>query len=342
MKRHLKQPWHKKLILLLTACLLLTTLSGCGKKNENPADSNPAASDKLSKTDSISFTDSLGNEVTLENHEKVISLYGSFAEVWTLAGGTLTGVTQDAVDERNMDLGDDVQIIGTVKSPNFEEILALQPDFVILSADISTQVDLDTAFTEAGIVHAYFRVDTFDEYEDMLRLFCDMTDRNDLYKKYGVDVRDQITRIQTLTKESEKPTGLLIRAFSTGAKAKGTDNLAGVIMEDLGVDNIVERHESLLEDLSIEEIIAEDPDYIFVSTMGDEGEALAALGNGIQSNPAWADLSAVKNDHYYILPKELFHYKPNARWGESYAYMARLLYPEKAEDIDAIIKVETK
>ena len=67
------------------------------------------------------------------------------------------------------------------------------------------------------------------------------------------------------------------------------------------------------------------------------GATLAALESGIMSNPAWEGLTAVQQDRCYVLPKDLFHYKPNARWAESYAYMAKLLYPELAEDIDAIM-----
>ena len=107
------------------------------------------------------------------------------------------------------------------------------------------------------------------------------------------------------------------------------DNLAGVMLHDLGVWNIVDQHPSLLEDLSMEEILAEDPDFIFVTVMGSSTEkALNALAEGIQQNPAWQSLSAVQNGRYVILPGELFHYKPNKRWGESYEYLADILYPE--------------
>ena len=78
-------------------------------------------------------------------------------------------------------------------------------------------------------------------------------------------------------------------------------------------------------------IIAEDPDYIFVTTMGDSQKAIDALKAGIESNPAWGSLSAVQNGRYLILPKDLFHYKPNARWAESYEYLARILYPDLFE-----------
>ena len=60
--------------------------------------------------------------------------------------------------------------------------------------------------------------------------------------------------------------------------------------------------------------------------------ALDALAQGIQQNPAWSSLSAVQNGRYVILPEDLFHYKPNKRWGESYGYLANILYPEISLD----------
>ena len=59
--------------------------------------------------------------------ERVVCLYGSFAEAWVQAGGELAGVTDDAVNERGLET--DAQIIGTTKTPNLELILALEPDW---------------------------------------------------------------------------------------------------------------------------------------------------------------------------------------------------------------------
>ena len=36
--------------------------------------------------------------------------------------------------------------------------------------------------------------------------------------------------------------------------------------------------------------------------------------------------------NYVFLSKELFHFKPNARWAEAYEYLAGLLYPELAHE----------
>jgi iron complex transport system substrate-binding protein len=63
--------------------------------------------------------------------------------------------------------------------------------------------------------------------------------------------------------------------------------------------------------------------------MGNSEKALKALKDVIERHPAWSDLSAVKKDRVIVLPKELFHYKPNAKWGDSYEYVAKILYPDK-------------
>ena len=312
------------------AVLAAVFLAGCSAVP--PADSGVPA-ESVPSLAAIVFTDALGHEVILESWERVVSLYGSFAETWLLAGGTLAGTTEDAVSERGLELGEDVAVVGTVKEPSLEEILALSPDFVVLSADVAGQVKLHGALEAAEVPHAYYRVDAFEDYLAMLGQFCRLTGREDLYEENGLAVRDQIDAVLAAVEGKTGPTALLIRAYSTGAKAKGDDNLTGVILRDLGADNLVDRCESMLEDVSMEEVIAADPDFIFITTMGAEDKALEFMAVTFEENPAWAGLSAVKNGRYVLLPKELFHYKPNVRWGESYACLAEILYPELAGKI---------
>ena len=146
--------------------------------------------------------------------------------------------------------------------------------------------------------------------------------------KDGRIVLAQIEQARSTAAQGDsQPQVLLIRAFSSGIKAKTDDELAGAILKDLGAHNIADDHPSMLEDLSMEEVIAADPEYIFVTTMGDEQKALDYLNGLIEENPAWSELTAVKEGHYIVLPKDLFHYKPNNRWGESYQYLGEILYP---------------
>jgi iron complex transport system substrate-binding protein len=310
----------QKLSFILIIISLLTPLfAGC---KAQPT----AVSDKYY----YSFTDSLNNTVNLKDKpNRVVSLIGSYAETWILAGGTLAGVTSDVTSERKMELPKETKIVGTIKAPNVEEIIALQPDFVILSPDIESHVKISETLKKADIPFALFKVEHFDDYLNLLKICTDITGNKEMYNKNGVEVEKQIQRVLSEVDKQGEPSYLFIRAFSSGAKAQDDDNMAAKIFNDLGGINIATKQKSLLKDLSVEKIIEEDPNYIFVVTMGDSKEALQALRDGIEKNPAWSNLSTVENNRYIILPKELFHYKPNAKWGESYEYAAKILYPEK-------------
>ncbi|WP_304583674.1 ABC transporter substrate-binding protein [Acutalibacter muris] len=289
--------------ILAFILLLALTLSGC-KGSSEPSEESSAA---------------------FNGDSRVVCLYGSYAEAWLLAGGELVGVTEDAVKERGLDVGE-AQVIGTVKEPNAEAIIALEPDLIIFSEDIAAQVDMVDVFTDAGIAVSGYRVDTFGDYSEMMEEFCGITGHEELLSEYVEKPREQIesARDKYGFKE-EGPRVLLIRAFSSGIKAKTDDELAGAIMKDLGCNNIADDHPSMLEDLSLEEVISSDPDYIFVTTMGDEDAALSYLQGVIEENPAWEGLAAIKAGRFHVLPKDLFHYKPNHRWGESYEYLGKLL-----------------
>ena len=332
MKRIL--PLFLALALLLTGCTAVstteTTSQTVSQVDSSSSALESAAESASSQLESISITDSNGSQITLDTSApRVVAAYGSFAEAWLLAGGELCGVTQDALEQRGLGLPEDIAVVGTVKEPNAEEIIALEPDLVLLASDITAQADIRDVLENAGLACAFFQVDTFADYAFMMEQLCAVTGREDLYEENVTQVGQQIEEAQAnAALSSTRPNVLLIRAFSTGIKAKTDDELAGAILKDLGAHNIADDHPSMLEDLSLEEVIAADPDYIFVTTMGDEQKALDYLNGLIQQNPAWSELSAVKEDRYVVLPKDLFHYKPNNRWGESYQYLGEILYPQ--------------
>ncbi len=312
---------HKKnLSNLLILLLLCSLLFGCTAQNANTNGSD----------DAVTFTDALGNVITVSDPQRVISLMGSYTEAWHLAGGSVIATTSDAIEERKMDLGDDVEIIGSVKEPNLEKIIELNPDFVILSADLSAHLSAAETLKKAGITCAFFKVDLFEDYLNMLDIMTNITDRKDLYEKNALEIKSQIDTILGQVDEQKKPTVLLLRAFSTGVKSKGDDNMVGAMLKDLSTVNIVSLQPSLLENLNIEEIVLTDPEYIFITTMGsDTQKAIDVVNESLLSNEAMKNVNAVKNNHCYVLDKEHFQYKPNTRWAESYEILYEYLYEDQ-------------
>ena len=307
----------KKLISIFLIFGLCLSISAC-----ETADTSSASDTN------ITITDVFGTEVQLTKDSRIAVCYGSFAECLQLSGKEPVAVTNDTVEEHKLTFSNDVILLGKNKEINLENLIASDPDYVILSADLSAQIKLKTSLEQASIKHGFFRVDTFGDYKDFMSMLCKVTGRDDLYKKNVSDTEERIKAILEKIPESSSKTALLMRVFSTGIKAKTDDNLAGQILKEFGLTNIADNHPSLLEDLSLEQIINDNPDYIFATTMGSEKNALEYLNQNAVSNPAWKELTAVKNNHYVLLPKELFHYKPNNRWDKAYEYMAKIIFPE--------------
>ncbi len=311
--------------LLLVLCLLL---SGCSSKQAETTTQTA----QTNNNDTYTFTDALGQELTVNNPQRVVSLMGSFSEIWVLAGGadTLVGTSADTVDTRDLGLPEDIAIVGTYQNPNIEAILALEPDLVLLSSETTrtdSHVALKDALSEAGITAAYFSVTHFEDYLDMLRICCDITGDSEAYQKNGLDVQSNIEQIIAESKLDTEPSVLLMVTYSGGIRAQSSETMTGRMLADLGCHNILDDNPSLLKEFSVENIIETDPDYIFVIPMGND-DALAEknLKENVESNPAWSSLTAVKEGRYILLPKDKFMYKPNARWAESYAYLADLLH----------------
>lgn len=311
-----KRPDVKRFSAFLFCLILSLSLAACAGEGETP----PAS-------DGVAVTDALGNTVTLSPRSRVVSCYGSFADCWALAGGTLVGVTDDAVEEGIVP-ADAVTVVGSVKNIDLEIVLSLAPDFVILSADLAAHVKLEEALKAAKIPYGYFRVDTFADYKALMGQFCAVTGREDLYRTNVLSAEEKISAVLAKIPSESNDTVLLMRVYSTGMKAKTDDNLAGQILKEFGLRNIADGDKTLLEDLSVEKILLEDPDHIIALAMGEQAAADEFLRQNVENNPAWAGLSAVKEGRYAMLPKDLFHYKPNERWGESYEYLAKIIYPE--------------
>ena len=273
------------------------------------------------------FTDSAGRQVEIDAPSRVVTLFGSYGELWQLAGGTLVATTQDIL-ARNPDM--DLQNVGSYTEPSMETVFALEPDFVILSSGTPSHFAIAQTLEAAGIPCAFFDVLTWRDYMDAMKVMTDITGRADCYEAQVEAVQrpieSMIAEAQALQREDGQ-TALLLRASSTKVHAKGSEEtVAGAILKDLGLVNLADGSSALSENLSVEAILIADPDWIFVTTMGLDGEAAqATLQATLMDNPAWSTLSAVREGRYALLDPMLFHYRPNARWAEAYRVILDLL-----------------
>ena len=331
-----------KRLLSLAAALML--LCGCSQQAASPAADTAAASSATAEASAastaeaatpqagaVSIVDDLGRTVTVDNPQRVAVLIGSFADVWCLAGGadTLVAAANDAWTSFDGLPLDGVTHLGGTKEISLATLISTQPDLIIASCNTALDVELMPTFEEMGIPAAYFEVSTFDQYLSMLERCTQITGDTAAYEQNGTAVRQQVEDAIARADDSH-PSVLYIRVSGSGCKVKNSqDNVLGEMLADLGCVNIADQESSLLEDLSMEVILQEDPDYIFlVYQSSDPSVAEAVADETLRANPAWGTLRAVQEGRCYVMDQQLYNLKPNARWGEAYEQLADILYPD--------------
>lgn len=323
----------KKLILMMIGAMTVGVfLTGCGKKEEMPVQET-----MVEQEEAFTFTDDLGREITVNNPQRVAALLGSYADIWYLAGGEVHACADDAWDDFNLPMPEDAVNLGMTKDLNLEKLFGADPDLVLASVNTRQNMEWLDLFEESGINAAYFDVSDFDDYLRVLEICTKITDREDLYEQNGLAIQQKIEDVKAasqarIAEEGKAPTALVIRASASIICAKNsTGNVLGEMVAGVGCVNIADSNDSLLETLSMEYIIEQDPEYIFFTQHGDDKEKVEAnIQNFITENPAWSELTAVKEGRVYMMEKDLYTLKPNDRWGEAY------------EKLEAILAGETK
>ena len=320
----------KRYLRVLTALLCALLLASCGAKPAEPAD--PGKSEEPAEQTAITVKDDLDREITLEARpQRVAVLMGSFAETWQLAGGELIAAPKDAWEDFDLGLGEDVVDLASYQKISVEALFDLNADLIIASANTKSQVEMKETLESAKVNVLYFDVNGFEDYLRMLKTCTDITGRGDLYETNGLKVQEQVEAAKAAAVAAlegrEAPRILFVRTAASGIHVKGSEGtVLGLMLRDLGCVNVADGSE-LLENLSMEKIIEEDPDMIFIVMQGSDQEgAQKTLEDTLTSNPAWSGLTAVKADQVHYMDKSLYHLKPNNRWGIAYEQLEQLLY----------------
>lgn len=323
---------------LLATLLAMGLLAGCSaapsattaEEADTPETAAVTTASAESADGPVTIVDDLGRSVTVDHPKRVAVLIGSFADVWCLAGGSdsLVATAHDAWTYFDYLPLDNVTDLGASKEISLETLIATEPDFIVASCNTQLDLDFMPTFEEMGIPAAYFEVSTFDSYLSMLDRCTQITGDTAAYQTNGADVQAQVDEAIARA-DGSQPSVLYIRVSSSGCKVKNSkDNVLGEMLAALGCVNIADRQDSLLEDLSMEVILQEDPDYIFlVYQTADPTVGEAVADETLRSNPAWNSLRAVQEGRCYVMDQTLYNLKPNARWGQAYEQLADILYP---------------
>lgn len=285
----------------------------------------------------FSFEDDTGEVIFLNKKpSRVAVLFSSYADMWLLSGGNIHVTVGEAVERG---FANDKTILvdsGAGKKIDVEALIMSEPDLVIGSKDIPFHEKARDQIRERVIPFALFHVENMNDYLRVFKIMTAINDTEENFETYGECVLEEAERIIDKAKHLAKSNPqevLFIRSGSgySSAKAKTKEmHFAAQMLFDLGAKNIADDVPVIIDGLSFEEIYIKDPDAIFISLMGDEDAARAYM-NELLKKPGWRMLKAVQSGRCYYLSKELFQFKPNAKWAQAYSEMAKMLYPNWTE-----------
>ena len=304
-------------LALFTATSLL--LTACGA----PAAVNPQTGSAYA-----TVTDDNGRTVTFDKKpERIVVTSASFLEPLYAVGGSVVGRPESKT--KVPPEAKEVPRIGRVYQIDAEKVIALKPDLVILNKGMNEKL-IDT-LNANYIKTLVLDMKSYDDVKREIGTFAALTGEkakgDALVHKMDADIEAVRTSIP-----QEKKRVAIIHSTGQGLSVQLDGSIAGNIANILGWENTAAGMPALDKNpdaapYSMETLVAQNPDIIFVTSMGEEAEIRASMEAMFAESPAWQSVAAIRDGRVYYLPQEMFLFSPGIEYPEAVKYMARLVYP---------------
>ena len=317
----------KRLILGFLIGSLLLVFAGCGGAPQNASSS--AATSSSSSATFATITDAMGRTVVLEKKpERIVVTSASFLEPLHEVGGDVVGRPDSKT--QMPDYAKEKASVGKVYQIDLEKVLACEPDLVIINKGMNEK--LVGSLEESGVKTIVVDMKSYDDVKQMVQIFAQVT--GDAAKGDTL-VKAMDEKIAAVVKKvpQEKHRVAILHSTNQGLTVQLDGSIAGSVTKMLGWENVASGQTPLEKNpdaapYSLETLVQENPEIIFVTSMGKIEEIKAAMEQTIAENPAWQTIPAIQQGRLYYLPQDLFLLSPGIHYPEAVETMAKLVYPE--------------
>lgn len=311
------------IMICVLACSML--LSGCG--SEQKADNGNAAEVYAD------ITDDLGHQVKLtKKPERIVVLSASFLEPLHEVGGDVVGRPDS---KTNMpEYAKDKASIGQVYQIDAEKVLSLEPDLVIANKGMNEK--MAKLLEDNGIPAIVIDMKGYESVKNELRVFAQVTGEKEKAEQIIADMDKKISDIQAkLPKDATAHKRVaILHSTAQGLSVQLDGSIAGSIAKMLGWENVASGMTPLEKNpdaapYSLETLVKQNPDVLFITSMGSLKDIKKNMDEEMEKNPAWKSIPAVENHLVYYLPQNMFLLSPGIHYPEAVEYMAKLIYPKE-------------
>ncbi|WP_147199476.1 ABC transporter substrate-binding protein [Pantoea sp. MBD-2R] len=310
------------------------------------------------------ITDQLGRHVTLPDRvDRVVVLQHQTLNLLVQLDATNTMV--GILDNWKQQLGDGYQrlvpqlsslpTLGDLTHVDLEKLVALHPQVVFVT-NYAPQEMIDQ-IQKLGIAVIAISLRAGDEKQQN-RLNPQLVDEEQAYNeglKEGIRLIGTVVnhqqqaeklidatftqRQQTRQRLTEIPPAQRIRVYMANPDLTtyGSGKYTGLMMAHAGAMNVAAATVKGYKQVSMEQILAWDPQVIFVQ------DRYPQVIDEIKQQPAWQAVDAVKNHRVYLMPEyaKAWGYPMPEAMALGELWMAKKLYPQKFNDIDMQQKADS-
>ncbi len=323
----------KRCLAVLLAAAMMLAAVGCGKTDEQPKETQ--------EPKEVTIVDQAGREVTVGKVE-TIALAWYMANDFPLALGVGDRIVAvgpyDDFQKMVVPAFETMDTVGRGK-PDLEKMAAVNPDLFIHKAYDTEGIK---ACEELGIPTIGISPEDVESTLEILRFLGEalgVSDRAEMLCNYYSDIMKISEDYLKNVKPEDYPTFLMLGQKS-GSIADGSMMQAQMI-SSAGGKNLAEDMDAkeFWPVVGLEQIFQWDPDFLFLSSSFSSGGDYTL--EDIMSDPAWAELKAVKAGHVYMVPSTLHAWEnPGLAPALGTVWSMMKMYPDSFEEakFDELVK----
>ncbi len=334
----MKAKSKKAITLILSLILLLTALTACSPETPAPQPGETGEPTESEEETSAIFQDSVGREVELPLPLTRIAPSGTLADIvlYTACPDLLCGISIPFTETQLKLIDpkyDELPVMGKFygKGPDFnlETVLAAQTQVIVDIGEPKDSIedDLDELMDQIKVPTVFIEA-LFDDmpgtYRTIGRLIGDQS-RTDLLAEYCEETLALVRKAGEEIPEEDR-----VRVYwamgELGLNTNAVGSFHSELLDYIPVVNVAEvevANRGGGSEVSMEQIILWDPDYILIDTLALAGEIL--------DDPAWQSLPAIKEGRYQVVPTQPYGFLANPPSINRYLgmrWLGTLLYPE--------------
>jgi len=263
-------------------------------------------------------------ETETEGQKKVVASSVAVVQILDALGVPMVGVPTSSY-ELPESVADAVEI-GNPMSPDLEVITSLEPD-VIVSVD-TLSADLQSQFDTVGADSLFVNLSSYDGLKETITTLGDYFGAGDKAAEIIAGFEEKETAVSAAVEGKENPSVLIIFGASGSFMVASEETYVGDLVKRGGGENVIEDAPAAFSPVDMEYLADKNPDYILFMAHANPEESLEAFKTEFETNEAWQNFDAVKNDRVVALPTSYFGMSANLLAPEALEKLVEILYTE--------------